>query len=354
MAFPSVLNVFTRPTTTDKLNSPSHSGLHNTVSSALGQVEAMIGVVGASSVAGTLSYDVRSPGSDGGGPVQTANKGGTGQTAYTKGDLLVAQSASVLAKLTVGTNNYTLIADSASPAGIKWNPAPLVNVQSFVSTGMWTRPANAQLIVATLVGAGGGGMAGNGNPGGAGGGGGTIAVQSFDYLTVMQASMLVSVSSVTAAGTKGADSYFGNPSILVAGGGAFGVTGGGGGGSILSAHAIAGGNGGAGGTASFNGPGGSGGGGGAGGSAGTSGGGGSSGVVGTAGVGGAGGITAPSILGYGGNGVVGFLQSTGTGVAGNPGSIYGGGGGGGTGNTSDSGDGGTGAGGYAIITTFTT
>jgi len=118
--FPSILNTFTRPATTDKLNSPSHSGLHNTVSSALGQVEAFLGVVGASSVVGTLSYDVRSPASSGGGHVQIANKGGTGYTSYTKGDILVAQSASVLTKLAVGSDDHVLTLDSSQGVGIKW------------------------------------------------------------------------------------------------------------------------------------------------------------------------------------------------------------------------------------------
>jgi len=118
--FPSILNTFTRPATTNKLNSPSHSGLHNTVSSALGQVEAFLGVVGASSVVGTLSYDVRSPASGGGGHVQFVNKGGTGQITYSKGDILVAQSSSVLTKLAIGVDTTTLIADSSQSVGIRW------------------------------------------------------------------------------------------------------------------------------------------------------------------------------------------------------------------------------------------
>src|SRR3990167_166558 len=99
--FPSVLSTFNKPTTTDKLNSPSHSALHNTVSSAVGQIEAVIGVDGANSVLGTIMSDLRNPDSSGGGHVQTANKGGTGQTAYTKGDILVASSSSVLTKLAI-------------------------------------------------------------------------------------------------------------------------------------------------------------------------------------------------------------------------------------------------------------
>ncbi len=131
MPFPSVLNTFARPSATDRLNNPSHSALHNTVSSALGQVEAVIGVDGANSVVGTLMYDVRSPASDGGGHVQTANKGGTGQTSYQKGDLLVATSSSVIARLTVGSDGTAIVADSAQSAGMKWGSAG-VNIQSFL------------------------------------------------------------------------------------------------------------------------------------------------------------------------------------------------------------------------------
>jgi len=120
MAFPSVLNTFNRPATTDRLNSPSHSALHNTVSSALGQVEAVIGVDGASSVVGTMMYDLRSPASGGGGHVQVVNKGGTGQTSYTKGDILVAQSSSVLSKLAVGGAGQVLISDSGVATGVSW------------------------------------------------------------------------------------------------------------------------------------------------------------------------------------------------------------------------------------------
>lgn len=68
-------------------------------------------------------YDIRSSNSNGGGHVQTANKGGTGQTAFTKGDLLVATSASVLSKLGVGSDGAALVVDSAQAAGIKWGTA---------------------------------------------------------------------------------------------------------------------------------------------------------------------------------------------------------------------------------------
>lgn len=125
--FPSVLNTFTRPTASDRLNNPSHSALHNTVSSALGQVEAVIGVDGASSVVGTMMYDLRSPASGGGGHVQTANKGGTGQTTYNKGDILVAQSSSVLTKLAAGNNREVLTVTPGANTGISWSSVSSTN-----------------------------------------------------------------------------------------------------------------------------------------------------------------------------------------------------------------------------------
>ncbi len=120
MAFPSTLSTFARPSATDRLNNPSHSDLHNTVSSALGQVEAVIGVDGISSAVGTLMYDVRSPASPGGGHVQGAAYGGTGQTSYTKGDILVATSASVITKLAVGLDTQVLKVNSSTASGINW------------------------------------------------------------------------------------------------------------------------------------------------------------------------------------------------------------------------------------------
>lgn len=49
-----------------------------------------------------------------------AANGGTAITSYTKGDLLVAQSSSVLAKLSVGANGLYLTANSSATNGIDW------------------------------------------------------------------------------------------------------------------------------------------------------------------------------------------------------------------------------------------
>ena len=66
-------------------------------------------------------YNVRAAASDGGGHVQTANRGGTGQTAYTLGDILVATSSSVLARLAVGSEREVLAVRAAAAAGVAWS-----------------------------------------------------------------------------------------------------------------------------------------------------------------------------------------------------------------------------------------
>jgi hypothetical protein len=49
-----------------------------------------------------------------------ASKGGTGNTSYTKGDLLVASSSTALSKLGVGTNGQVLRANSSTATGLEW------------------------------------------------------------------------------------------------------------------------------------------------------------------------------------------------------------------------------------------
>jgi hypothetical protein len=51
--------------------------------------------------------------------VPTAN-GGTGQSSYTKGDLLAASASTTLAKVAVGVDGQALAADSSKSAGVAW------------------------------------------------------------------------------------------------------------------------------------------------------------------------------------------------------------------------------------------
>lgn len=143
MAFPSTISTFTNPNPTDKLNSPSHSGIETAQNNELMQIEKVIGVEGASSVVGSLEYFIKSPASDGGGHIQGVNKGGTGQTGFAKGDLLVASSSSVLSKQTIGASGLVLTADATQSSGVKWGA--LGEVKSII-------PRPLQIETATLVG----------------------------------------------------------------------------------------------------------------------------------------------------------------------------------------------------------
>lgn len=118
--YPSTISALTTPLASDRLNSPSHSGIEGAQNTNITAIENFLGVEGASSTVGTLIYDVRSPGSNGGGHVQSANKGGTGQTSYSKGDLLIASSGSVLSKLSIGTDGQIIQANSSTFTGINW------------------------------------------------------------------------------------------------------------------------------------------------------------------------------------------------------------------------------------------
>lgn len=118
MAFPSTVSSFSNPNPSDRLNSPSHSSVESAQNTGLTEIQTFVGTL--SSTAGTLMYDIRSSNSNGGGHVQTAAKGGTGQTSFTKGDLLVASGASVISKLAVGSDNQVLQANSSAATGVNW------------------------------------------------------------------------------------------------------------------------------------------------------------------------------------------------------------------------------------------
>lgn len=134
MPYPSTISVLPTPQPTDRLNNPSHSSLHASVNGAIVEIETFVGTD--SSVAGSLAYDIRSPDSNGGGHVQTANKGGTGQTSFNKGDLLVGQSSSVLAKLSAGLAGQILQVNSSVATGLSWvvNSSPKISTSASVIT----------------------------------------------------------------------------------------------------------------------------------------------------------------------------------------------------------------------------
>lgn len=153
--FPSVIATITDPNATDRLNSPSHSSIHTIENDEIKQTQRFIGTL--SSAVGTLVYDIRAAASDGGGHVQAVNKGGTGQTSYTKGDILIAQSASALTKLAISSvTGQVLTVDPLQAVGIKWGAAVASNNiytgSSVVSLAGGQGSVETVLFAASIVG----------------------------------------------------------------------------------------------------------------------------------------------------------------------------------------------------------
>ena len=153
MAYPSTITSFSNPIPSDRLNSPSHSSVETAQNTGLTELQTYIGVnTGATaSTIGTLLYDIKAPDSNGGGHVQTANTGGTGQTMFTKGDILVAANSSTLSKLVVGADNQILVANSSTATGINWanNNTPKVSTNASVITIVENTTASVYSITLT-------------------------------------------------------------------------------------------------------------------------------------------------------------------------------------------------------------
>lgn len=133
MPYPSTLSSFTDPLASDKLNSPSHSSIESAQNTGLEEIQVFLGTI--SSAVGTIVYDVRAAASNGGGHVQTAALGGTGQTTFTKGDILTAANSSTLTKLAVGgTDNQVLVADSTQATGLKYASPVRITAGASVQT----------------------------------------------------------------------------------------------------------------------------------------------------------------------------------------------------------------------------
>jgi hypothetical protein len=89
-----------------------------------------------------------------------ATNGGTGQSTYTKGDILASPGSNSLNKLAVGSDGQVLTADSASTNGVKWaaasggggTGAPL---SVFSSTGLAVSGSTTVYVTFAAIGTGG-------------------------------------------------------------------------------------------------------------------------------------------------------------------------------------------------------
>lgn len=220
--YPSVVGSLNNPNASDRLNNPSHSALHQSENSEIVAIETFVGTL--SSTQGTLMYDVRAAASNGGGHVQTAVKGGTGQTSFNKGDILVASSSSVLTKLASGADGLVLVANSSVATGVTWGSASKPNVRIYTPSsvtsggaasflGIWYKPSIMTYAVIEVTGGGGGGggttTADIGCAGGGAGGYGRITVAAS--LLPLAASIICGTGGGGGAGTGG-DGAAGGPS----------------------------------------------------------------------------------------------------------------------------------------------
>jgi hypothetical protein len=187
---------------------------------------------GAITLAGTLDVD----------------NGGTGQTTYTNGQLLIGNTTgNTLTKATLTQGTGITITNGAGSITIAaTSTGGFSNIASFTSPGpsTWTAPPTTTMIKVTVIGGGGAG-GGSNSPttvAGAGGGGGGAAVQylpvtggtSYSYTVgaAGAATPAPTAPSVTSAGSGGTSSFGPvGPVTLSATGGAGGDNAGGSGGA---------------------------------------------------------------------------------------------------------------------------
>jgi hypothetical protein len=176
-----------------------------------------------------------------GGTLSTAN-GGTGQTTYTNGQLLIGNTSSnTLTKATLTAGNGISITNGAGSITIA---SSAVDVQTFNANGTWTKPSSGTMARIQVWGGGGGGSALVNGGDGVGGGGGGGYNELWTPLSTLASSVSVTVGTGGTAGTStnggaGNPSSFGTLVYAYGGGGGgyssiYGAFAGGGGGSQLS------------------------------------------------------------------------------------------------------------------------
>jgi len=158
------------------------------------------------------------------------SKGGTGQTTYTNGQLLIGNSTgNTLTKATLTAGSGISVTNGAGAITIaSTGGGGFSNVQTFTSPGTWTNPGSVTKVKVTVIGGGGGGSGSN-QPNanvtrsGAGGGGGGTAIE---WITIPTSPVPVTIGAGGAAGSPTGDGGNGGTSSFGAYCSATGGTGG--------------------------------------------------------------------------------------------------------------------------------
>jgi hypothetical protein len=116
---------------------------------------------------------------------QAVANGGTGQSTYTNGQLLIGNTTgNTLTKTTLTAGTGISVTNGAGSITIANTAGGQFQTELFTAPGIWTNPGSVTKVRVTVVGGGGGGgavpaISGNGQPGGGGG----IAIANFTIPT---------------------------------------------------------------------------------------------------------------------------------------------------------------------------
>jgi len=126
MAYPTTLDSLTDPQSTDRLNNPSHSVIHQSVNTAIEALEAKVGI-NSSLVIISLDYLVKSLSSSNPGHVHTLSKGATDVTA-------TVAEVNKLSGVTASTTELNYV-DIVTPGTAEASKALITNPSRDISLG---------------------------------------------------------------------------------------------------------------------------------------------------------------------------------------------------------------------------